>query len=388
MKFRTFRKQEDGAVAVIVALAMTVLLGMTAFAVDYGMMAACKQSMQNAVDAAALAAAAELCDKRLSAITPTAKEYCALNGYDPDDEDVTMEVGTTSQTVTVTLHQELPMGFSTVLTGRTRRTVSAAATAEGVNLFADCPYAIFADRQIRDNGTGISVYGNDHPTVTGSLHSNSNISFAAVHVEGGTVTACGNIDPPIVDGQPRADKKDMPSLELFENAVKDIPNVVEFPGDYILSGQSCFKVLLNDAYDAYRKAGYDVNDLKESGMVIHIGGNMEFYGWEPKPVTREWPVTLIVDGRVALYGAPLPGSLDLPVYVISKTGDIIVSGGVLDFYGILYAPQGDVRFDGIDVEFIGSIVAQNFTKSGGKFKITYDEDIGRFLPKTRVHLIA
>ena len=57
MNIRAWRKREEGDIVVLVALSMSVLMGFTAFAVDFGMLASDKQALQNAADAAALAAA-------------------------------------------------------------------------------------------------------------------------------------------------------------------------------------------------------------------------------------------------------------------------------------------------------------------------------------------
>ena len=381
MKLRTFRKKEEGAVAVIVALSMTVLLGFVAIAVDFGMMAECKGELQNAADAAALAAAADLgTGSTMAKIEETAKHYCSANGYDPEENDVTMTVQTVNgNSLCVTLTREMKMGFSSVLTGQRTQEVSASATAEVVRIFGDCPYAIFADKKgIYE--TGIGVYGNDHPKVVGSIHSNSGISFADVTVEGGSVTACGDIQPQIEDGLPFDEEKPMPSLEYVEKAINQMPCIAVFQGDYIQNGTSCFSELIKDAE---AKVGANPGHL-----VIYIKGKLEFNGYNPAECRRDYPITLIVENDVSLNGAPLQGNMDKPVYVISKNGNITMSGGALDFFGILYAPNGEVSFNGIDVNFTGSIIAQRFNKGGGKFNITYDKEINRFLPKSKVHLIA
>ena len=60
--FKNLRKKEEGAVLDLVALLMTVLLGITALAVDFGLAFYQKQRLQAACDSAALAAATALPD--------------------------------------------------------------------------------------------------------------------------------------------------------------------------------------------------------------------------------------------------------------------------------------------------------------------------------------
>jgi Flp pilus assembly protein TadG len=76
-------EKERGAVAVLVALLLVVLLGFAAIAVDIGMLYAQKAQMQNGADAAALAIAQD-CDKRGTALCVpaahgTAQQLAAAN---------------------------------------------------------------------------------------------------------------------------------------------------------------------------------------------------------------------------------------------------------------------------------------------------------------------
>ena len=144
MKWNERVRSERGSISILVALSLTVLFGFSAMAVDYGMLASGKQQMQNAVDAAALAAATDLGSGNWTQVTETAKEYCRLNGFDPDLDNISMEINPGWKRVTVTLHQDSAMGFSSVLSGVNVRTISASATAEAVSIFGGCPYAMFA----------------------------------------------------------------------------------------------------------------------------------------------------------------------------------------------------------------------------------------------------
>ena len=59
-RFRLLKNEESGQVLVLVALSLTVLCGFVALAIDVGGMVAQKSQLQNAADAAALAAAQDL----------------------------------------------------------------------------------------------------------------------------------------------------------------------------------------------------------------------------------------------------------------------------------------------------------------------------------------
>ena len=195
MGFRKLRRNENGAVAVVVALSLVVLCGFTALTTDFGLMASTKQDMQNAADAAALAAASDI-ESGFGVVEQTAKEYARLNGYDDDAPGVTVEVDLlTAYTVKVTIREEVQMGFSTVLTGDNTRPVSATATAELTDIFGTCDYALFAGQRIEESGTGIEITGNNI-TINGNMHSNSDIDMPHAELGAGfQATAVRNVSP-------------------------------------------------------------------------------------------------------------------------------------------------------------------------------------------------
>ena len=87
-------QQHRGAVVAWTAVSMTMLLGMTALAVDSGYLYNVKADLQNAADAAALAAAITMFDlegealdydaAKLTAIRVTARNHNPLTGRDAD----------------------------------------------------------------------------------------------------------------------------------------------------------------------------------------------------------------------------------------------------------------------------------------------------------------
>ena len=388
MKLRGFAKNEEGAVAVVVAVGLTLLLGVSALAVDFGMMASCRQSMQNAADAAALAGALDLKDKHSSAVNATVNSYCAVNGFDPSDDDITVVTETTVSTVKVTISREMDMGFSGVLTGKNTRTVSASATAETVSIFGGCPYAMFAARRIEDNGTGIAVYGNDVLRITGNIHSNSDINMDRAILENGSIaTAVRNIYPSSSGWYGHSDVRDMPSVEQFNDSFESLPRVVKYSGSVIKNGRSCFPEFLQESIQKYRALGGTEAEYKRDGLFIYVPGDLIFNGYNAIDFTLTYPVTLVVEGNVSINGAPMEGTLDFPVCVMSRNGNISISGGKVIFAGIMFAPKGNVEFMGIDVEYLGSIIAQNIVKSGGSLVIRYAKEVARFQPVSRVHLI-
>jgi Flp pilus assembly protein TadG len=129
------RARRKGAIAVLAAVFMVVMLGMVAFSVDVGYIAKTQDELQNAADAAALAAADVLVNGNAAATT-AAQTYLALNnvaGQPLDPANMTVTIGTwntntlaftpTSQSpgaVQVTLvDNNLPLFFGRVLNKNT-----------------------------------------------------------------------------------------------------------------------------------------------------------------------------------------------------------------------------------------------------------------------------
>ena len=96
----------------------------------------------------------------------------------------------------------------------------------------------------------------------------------------------------------------------------------------------------------------------------------------------------MAEGSIDLNGASMESSGDSPLYIMSRNGDITVNGGGATLTGILFAPNGNVTLNGNDAVFVGQIVAQNIRKAGGKITVTYWDAVDRYLPTTKVHLIA
>jgi len=126
-------KEEKGQVMVIVALAMVVLLGFTALAVDGGALYLERRNMVTAADAAALAGAKELylSDSNVAKAVAEAKKYAETNGAAITDEIEVVNVdynGATVKGVSVNVGRNKGYTFGRVL-GLDNTNVMAKATA-------------------------------------------------------------------------------------------------------------------------------------------------------------------------------------------------------------------------------------------------------------------
>ncbi|HEX6309310.1 MAG TPA: pilus assembly protein TadG-related protein [Longimicrobiales bacterium] len=130
-----------GAALVIVALSMVALLGVTALAVDVGMMYSARGEAQRVADAAALAGASAFLDYNppSAAFTPArvrAQDYVTANyimNAMVDTSEAAIDVNTVAQQVTVTVRRDGIATWFARIFGVHNVAVSAFATAEATN---------------------------------------------------------------------------------------------------------------------------------------------------------------------------------------------------------------------------------------------------------------
>jgi hypothetical protein len=133
-------RRERGQILIMGVLAMVVLLGFTALAVDVGFFLRHRALVQQAVDSAALAAAQELPSDKATA-EQVAKDWAEKNGVDPDTVQVTFRCTSTYtiacdpsadkwDTIQVSGQLDVPFFFAPVL---------ALAGASGECFLGTCP---------------------------------------------------------------------------------------------------------------------------------------------------------------------------------------------------------------------------------------------------------
>lgn len=128
-RFAYFLSEEKGQSVVLFALALVALLGIMAFTVDVGYLQWQKRHLQNACDAAALAAAQELYDEGQEGdARQKAIEYLEANNITGIFEK-NIEIDPDKRTVTISLPQTRDLAFARVL-GINTGTVDAHAKAE------------------------------------------------------------------------------------------------------------------------------------------------------------------------------------------------------------------------------------------------------------------
>lgn len=382
-------KKEDGAVAVIMAVIMVVLLGFTSFAVDRGIYYHKKSQLQAALDAAALAAVYKLPDQ--AEASATVLEYVQKNGFTANDVEIIFPAD--PKLITVKSARQQKTYFANILgfkymDYKCMVTASASVIPAGgafdYLLFSGSPSSVLEIK------TNFNIYG--------SIHSNQNIysSFNNGYVMGaaeavGTVNFSNKIVVgqrisnapfvPMVDFGPVIEQVVPPNLtynasygygwlgsltlwqlqEMANNGCVTINgNVrvkgnISFPKGLIVNGKLIVEgnvnvagnvpgaasntcLVMNQGSVLYAKTGYVSVDKHFSGTgCIFANGSISFVNGQ---------VYVADKSTISLYSA---------------NGNITLNFGGTHGYGIIYAPNGNVTVGGGNTTWHGSIIGNTIS---------------------------
>lgn len=181
----------QGQALVMVALAMTALIGFTAITVDYGNLAWQKRQLQNAADAAALAGAQMLTD--IGKAKDEAREFASKNGFSITNGDIEAPYNGDSSKIKVTITKTFPNTFARVL-NINESTLSASAVAQKKSIwngealpFINLTYDYSDTDPIAWTHVGNGIKGTITDFYTRNKGS-SNLYFEVDYMDGITVT--------------------------------------------------------------------------------------------------------------------------------------------------------------------------------------------------------
>lgn len=369
---KKFWKREEGSVALLVAVAFVVLIGCGALVVDLGSIANEKRSLQNAMDAAALAAAQALPDE--ADATTAAQHYAASNGAGT----VNVSFSVDGKTVTVSSSQDVEYNFAKALVGSSHTTVRARAVATQSNIFGSLDYALFS-------GAGdINLTFTGQNNISGNIHSNDSIVCnGQTSVTNGSVTAVGSVDTgglTVETGYETIDHSTAIPMPDYTAALKANATVVT------PSIASLYGIQVSGNNYSMTPTQYSQLLTYSANRVIFIDGNVTVSGSGNISTAG----CLVASGQITFDGSKaVLASLDDTVALCSEysgDGAVTFNGGGLQLYGMIYAPFGEVRLDGKSGTLNGSIVANSITDKGG-LTINYDSTAGGSIPVTRVRLV-
>lgn len=363
----SYWKREDGAVAIFMALAMTVLVGFSAFAVDQGLYYHNKSKLQTACDSAALAAAQKL--PSTTAAAATAKEYIVKNGFTVQDVIITFENNNRAVRVTSAKQQKTYLANVLGIKHLDYQCTAAAGSVKqslgGVfdfsiysgNVYPAEPgktsFSVRLQNELVFTGLTNWVWGNVHSNFQISAHTSN---FAAIGQAVGTVKGVN-----IFIKREGVDYIPMPDFSAHKAQIK---------AEAIAAGQ-------------YYSGNFDQSNASSLNLnsPVYVEGNANVGG-----ITFSGAGCLYAEGKIYATGASASYLSDSKIcfysgYTSGYKADAAIdfSGSEKDFTGMLYAPNGSILVTGSNYRFNGCVIGRLVDVSGSN-KHFFQADITESFP--------
>lgn len=369
-----------GAILVLLAVSMVVLIGLLVLSIDGGMLQQQKRLAQTAADAGALAAAIEVHRNRPDSVVASAKSETSRNGF-------THLVGGDSVTVTypasggtfagsyyanVTVQRHTPTFFAGIF-GQGTVTIRARSTA-GLVLSEYCfivldptgSAALNMENTARLSGTQCGIAVNSNSATAATATANTLVSASAIGVVGGV---SGNTFSPAPELgiSPVSDPVAWMPTPTVPNTCDHVALVVASamtlsPGTYclglkVLNGQA---TLLPGLY-ILRGGGLEV---KSAGSTFtSTGSGVSFYntsapgGGGYGPILMQANVTVNISANTDPNSA-LPGVLFYSDAAAPNLTNVFKAGSASVMNGTMYFPTQSVEFSSGSTSVInGALVA-------------------------------
>jgi len=350
-----FNKQpchDKGSIMVLVALSLTVLLGICALVIDVGMVYATKAKLQNVADAAVLAAAQDL--PNTNTAINTAIYYAGQNGVQESETTPTAPYNDDSTMIEVVCTKTVSYTFAKVL-GFTQTDVSARAVAQKKTGGGDAfGYAVFA-------GEGAASFNGSKHVFDGGVYGRDGVSLGngAQILHGNAVSSNGTCDS--FTG---------PGMSIPNNPVIPMPD---------LSGLIKSKGIIVNSQAEFDAA---VNGKSVDGP-IYVNGNLTING------RIKGNGVIYANGTITFNGNNILQTSQDSICFYAEKGDMTFNGGSGIVVGILYAPNGTITINGgPNSTTYGRIIAKNVVVHGAKASVYAGaNDLNAFDTLTTIKLV-
>lgn len=373
---RRLFKKTDGQALVVFVLMISILGGFAALAIDVGAMQVEKRSLQNMADAAALAGAQDL-SKGGNAAENTAVEFARLNGlnvtHNNTENDGNLIIAKSSYNgdstkLEVKVKSKVNHTFARLI-GFNNSDVSARAVAQSTSSKVGGPFefALFSG----DPNAALEL-GNISISVTGSIHSNQNLTFknlsssisgsvqavSDVRVESATVSIGGNL---------QGNRIFAPTWSVSQSTkrIEEAAPFIEMP-DF----SEMIKQEAQAAGQVYTGNTVFQNTSKSVNAPIYVDGDLTV-----KNASFTGQGIVLVTGDIILEHVSYQSS-NAPVAFYSRDGNITIQHASASMHGILYAPKGKVTYKHVSTVVHGRVVAKQINFSNASVSIiASDKDL-------------
>ncbi|MDD4312629.1 MAG: pilus assembly protein TadG-related protein [Eubacteriales bacterium] len=380
IRLQKWLKRECGQSVFLVVISITLLCATAALVVDVGQVAVTQGQLQNAADAAALAAAKSLPDA--TSAKNAASQYAALNGVAASDTAATTPYNGNANKVEVVCKKTVQYTFARVI-GLNSKVVSARAVAEKSNASGAFGYALFSGGVNSQMGLYTDLF-----EVTGSVHSNytlqmnGNLQKISGNLESVSSMSSG-VTYLTVGGTCQAS-----AIQINGNASNiNVPNRLQSPAS-VITMPNFSQDIKNEATAA--GTAYMINSWENkvlSGNSLNVDSSIYSSGGiEISACEFTGQGSICAEKSIKLSGNALKSTSSSAVCIYSVNGDINIATDGLTIYGTLYAPNGTIGIYAKNITIYGRVVAKNIIITGSNVKIIAGSSDLNFLPGGTVSL--
>jgi len=382
---------EKGQVIVLIMLAMVMLAGFAALAIDGSALYARRRAAQNAADNSSLAGAYAICKE--NNVGAAIQQVANQNGFfssGPNNSVVyflppSSGVGAGDATyVEVIITSEVPSNLAQLVYGGPLVTTvrSVGHCIEGTSGGIAAPVIALSETCTNT----IDLSGGDN-VFDGGLHTNNDMNFGTPNTVNGELTYVSSVngDPsdPIYDPPPPDNPVQVSPITdpLGYNILDYAPGGVK-ADEAALTGQyySCEckmdmgwligQGLYNSSTHILDDGLYFTTEQIELSDSL-IDGSVTLVSEEAKISISGslMDLTPYIDGLLAFANVQLSGSSQCDESVIQ------MSGGENEWSGVVYAPNGQIEFSGSDnTTFNGALVGYTVKINGSEVGFSFDPD--------------
>ena len=377
---RNWFTRECGQSIVIVVVSIALLCGIAALVVDIGQVTVTQGQLQNAADAAALAAAKSLPD--VTAAKNAAKQYAGLNGVDTVNTTATTPYNGNASKIEVVCTRTVQYTFARVI-GLNSTVVSARAVAQKSNANGAFGYALFS-------GGVNSLLGlyTDSFDVTGSVHSNYTLQM-----NGSTQKVSGDMESVSSFSSSVANLTiggtcQGSSIQINGDASKiNVPTRVQSPAA-VITMPTFWQDIKNEATAA--GTAYMINSWETkvlNGNAINVDSSIYSSGAiQIAASSFTGQGAICAEKNIQLAGNAIKSNSNASVCMYSINGDITFATSGLTIYGTLYAPNGTIGIYANNITIYGRVIAKNILITGSNVKIISGASDLDFMPGGTISL--
>lgn len=343
-----------GQVLPIVGLALVVLLGIAALAIDVGYWRYNQRIQQTAADSAAIAGASELAPQSLSVVTAAARQDATLNGFTHDGVNVNVQVNwpynANTSEVEVIVGANHPNFFARIF-GLNSQWVSARAVAGVSSYNRDCIVGLSTtSTSVLFNGSTVNaprcgIIANNNMTINGATVTAWMIGYAGTHIDNGSTYHSSHPAHALAVSDPCPTTTGCAYLKahppttgpcMSPTLYNGLSTATLWPGHY------CSNVIINGCTNVVFEPGvYDFdNGLTANGVSNVSGSGVTLYNNGGQ---------LTINGSTMNMTAPSSGNTQGVLFYQNPadSSPFVVNGsGGTGYAGMIYFPSSQITING------------------------------------------